>query len=103
MPNVVYWATNIKPAPIVIVEIGYIMLAEVISGTEIVAQAFANAPRDNDTGHAAGCYQLTDEGIELYRRGISGSPEGFKEWPSDAPLPDFEKYPIDRSASLTVK
>ena len=42
------------------------------------------------------CYRLTDAGLDLFRGGTVGPPEGFAEWPDGAPEPDFSCYPIDR-------
>jgi len=100
--HIVYWCTSIKPAPEVILEIGFRMLTEVIPAQEVQAQALASPPRKTDRGSTAACYKLSDDGIELFRTGILGAPEGFKEWPSEVPEPDFDIYPLTENAVLAI-
>ena len=79
-----------------------IAIREEANAQEVQAQALASPPRKTDRGSTAACYKLSDDGIELFRTGILGAPEGFKEWPSEVPEPDFDIYPLTENAVLAI-
>lgn len=92
MSNVVYWTTNIKPMPDIVVANGLSRLEPRVSLKEITGQTYlATRPRPEDEGYHGAAFRLTEQGMQLYLDGIAGPPEGFQVWPDGVPEPaNFE-------------
>lgn len=94
MTGIVYTTTLTKPMPEIALANALNELTAVVPRREVVAQAFSEqAPESGDEGRALS-FKLTDEGYEIFKTGIVGSPKGWKDWPASAPEPDFSRYPL---------